>query len=447
MQVILMVTHIVSLLCIALFSLLASFGGGYAFEVGLCISSLLLILVLLVKTKGFVRASYTFFFLLSLGLSIYNKMPIEQIVKAIISNAEFILLFVCVPLLKVPIMQGNYMEQLLPLVRNLSPKRLHPILVFTNFGFSSFLNFGGYRIVHEFFQDVMKDRPLLYGKILSRSFSIGAFWTPYYGAFSIAVAYSHADPAWVIGIGMLICLTILLVWSGILYRKAATEGVEPSPTKCPEFGRLYHLPVFFGLLIGSVILLSQWVDLGVIVIVSMMSTVVSVIWCLFLGKFREFLQSLRSYGTNELLLVREEAFLFISIGFLAKTLLYLGWKIALPELQIGQSWMLFFFILLFGLIVIGLAQLGIHHLVTITLFNTSLHWESMGVEPVVYALIILMCWAISPMLSPFSPANLLTARITGKTTLEIGVKGNGGFGLACLVFGAIFLTVVQQVLG
>ncbi|MBP1934254.1 hypothetical protein [Ammoniphilus resinae] len=446
MQVILTVTHIASLICIALFSLLASFIGGYVFEVGLCVSSLFLILVLLVKTKGFVRASYTFFFFLSLGLSFYYEIPLEQMVKAIISNAEFILLFVCVPLIKIPIVQGNYMEQLLPLVRNLSMKRLHPILVFTNFGFSSFLNFGGYRIVHEFFQDVMKDRPLLYGKILSRSFSLGAFWTPYYGAFSIAVAYSHAKPASIIGFGLLICLLILFVWSAWLYKKAADEGMEP-PAECPEIGRLYHLPVFFGLLIGSVILLNQWVDLGVIVIVSMMSVAVSVIWCLYLGKFKEFLKSLRGYGTNEMLFVREEAFLFISIGFLAKTLLYLDWKIELPELHIGQSWLLFFFILLFGFIVIGLAQLGIHHLVTITLFNTSLHMQSMGIEPVVYALIILMCWAISPMLSPFSPANLLTARITGKTTMEIGVKGNGRFGLACLVFGAIFLTVVQQLVG
>lgn len=182
-------------------------------------------------------------------------------------------------------------------------------------------------------------------------------------------------------------------------------------------------------------------------IVSLMSTLISIGWCWYLGKTKEFFHTLREYGHKELLLVREEAFLFISIGFLAHTLLYMGWTLELPQTGGLSPLYIFLFILIFSLVVIGFALLGVHHLVSITLINSSLNVQGMGIDPVVYALTILMTWSMCSMMSPFSPANLLTSRITGKTTWQIGVIGNGRFGLATILFGAVYLTVVNILIG
>jgi hypothetical protein len=384
---------------------------------------------------------YSLFFLIALILTFQYTIPIQEVVGNLAAHSIFIALFVCTPILKIPIRLGGYLEKIHTIIHTTPQKMLHPIIAIQNFSLCSFLNFGAIQVVDEIFRDEMKEQKTPYAQLLSRSFSLGALWTPYFGAFSVAVAYSHGNPAMIISLGFLLCLLTLCFW--LLPKFFSYKGRKTTLVK-NESGELVPLLLFFTFLIFSVIAVSFLTDLSVVVLISIVSVLYSVIWCIILRKTKAFFSSLKRFIREEVPLVRHEAFLFISIGFFANTMIDLGWRFHLPEIGTLSSYHLFLFVLLFNLIVVMIALTGVHHLVTITLITSMVNWENLGIHSVVYALTILLSWALSAMLSPFAPSNLLISRITRLPPLQVSIMPNWIFAVVVLLGSAIYLTMVNQ---
>ncbi|WP_378938530.1 hypothetical protein [Metabacillus herbersteinensis] len=330
-------------------------------------------------------------------------------------------------------------------MREIPYERLSPMLIISNFILCSFINVGGIRVIGEFFADSMKRSPVTFGAILSRSFSSAAFWSPYFSAFSIAIAYSSSSPALILGIGLFFTIIVLLFWiASFLINKPNEENlVTFSKNDILTIGIIIF---YFCLLVISVVLLSHFTNYDVILIISLVSIVFSFLWCVVFGKFMSYLRALKKFVTKDLLNIREEAFLFISIGFFASTLMNISWEIHLPTLPGNSPFFVFLFIILFNLVVVAIAITGVHHLVTITIITATVDWENIGVVPVIYAMTILLAWWLSSMISPFSPPNMITARIVNRTPFYVGIYTNGLFGIYVLIGAAIYLTIINSIL-
>lgn len=438
-------THIIFILLTALCSIMLSFIDSWNLRILLALSGCALLIVLVIKTSGFLRISYSLFFILSLLISYRYDLAFEDILDAFISNTIFIALFVCTPLIKIPIEAGGYINKLVPRLKDISHGRLSPMLIASNFILCSFINLGGVRVMGEVFSDSMRKAPVTFGAILSRSFSSAAFWTPYFSAFSIAIAYSRGNPASILVIGLIFSILTLTLWSvSFLMKNPKAEDVAPL-TKS-EMQIISTIIFYFSLLVFSVVLLTHITDLNVILIISLISIIFSFLWCVSTGNFIFYLKSLKNFVSKDLLNIREEAFLFIAIGFFANTLLQLDLEFRLPGLSGDSPFFIFLFILLFNVAVVGIALIGIHHLVTITIISATVEWQNIGMEPVIFGMTILLAWWLSSMISPFAPANMIVARITRRTSFQVGVHSNGLFGIYVLIGGALYLTAINSVL-
>lgn len=438
-------THIISILLTAAFSIILSFADVWILRVLLAVSVCILLVVLVIKTSGFLRISYSAFFVLSLLISYWNGLSFENILEAFISNTIFIALFVCTPLIKIPIELGGYIDKLVPRMRDISHARLSPMLIASNFILCSFINLGGVRVIGEVFADSMKKSPVTFGAILSRSFSSAAFWTPYFSAFSIAIAYSSGNPAAILVIGLVFSVIVLTLWSASFFMKNPKAEDVSSFSKA-EMQTVVIIIFYFSLLVLSVVMLTHFTDFNVILIISLVSIFFSLLWSAATGKFISYLKSLKKFVSKDLVNIREEAFLFISIGFFANTLLQINLDLQLPNLPGNSPFFVFLFIILFNLAVVGIALTGIHHLVTITIIAATVEWQNIGIEPVIFGMTILLAWWLSSMISPFSPVNMIVARITRRTSFQVGVYSNGLFGIYVLLGGALYLTIINSFL-
>lgn len=438
--------HIYAMLFVVVFGIILSFVDVYALKILLSLGVLLLLIVLIAQTSGVLRISFTSFFVLSLILNMIYSVSFENMLDSLNSHTIFIALFVCTPLIGIPIHLGGYMDRIMPLMRDMPRKFLPPVIIMLNFVFTSFLNLGGPRVVDQFFYDTMKQSPVVYGKLLSRSFSFGALWTPYFAAFSVAVTYSGSNPSLVILFGLFFCLFALGCWSLTYLVRGEEDGSRSTVVKS-EKRTILEVAFFLCLIVASVVFVSHFTELDVILIISLLSVIFSLLWSAVLGKTKDYFQSVKTFVREGVPSIREEAFLFISIGFFASTLLELGWKIQLPHMGGGSLFFIFLFIIVFNVVVAGIALTGVHHLVTITIIATAIDWERMGMVPVAFAMTILLSWCLSSMLSPFSPPNLLISRITNRTTFQIGMVSNRLFGMLVLLGGAIYLTMLNWLLG
>lgn len=437
--------HIVTLILITICSILSAFVDAFALDILSGVSVIILIVVLFARTSGFLRVSYTAFFVLSIILTFAYHIPFRDALDNMISYTVFIALYTCIPLIMIPVQLGKFMDGFIPIVKSIPNQFLRPVVVVETFTFSSFMNLGGISIADQLFTNVMNKSPKLYGKILSRAFGMGIFWSPYFAAFSVAVSYSHGTPISVMVVGLILCFLILSVWILPWLMDAREKGLRIAIHK-KELWNLRHLFIFYGLLVVSVILFSYFTELSVILIIAILSIIFSVLGTLLIGKMKEFAKPLRQFVVEKLPKVREEGFLFIAIGFFANTLLHIGWQLHFPEIGLLSAMFVFLFILVFNFIVIALASVGVHHLVTISLITATINWQDLGVTPVVYAMTILLSWALSSMTSPFSPANIITSRITEQTPFQIGIQANGPFGFSVLVGVAVFLTLMNSFL-
>ena len=425
--------------------ILASFTETPFFEYIIAIHACLLVVILFIRTSGFVKYMYSFFFLIALILTFQYSIPFHKAVENLAAHAIFIALFVCTPILKIPIKIGNYLEKIHSIIHTTPHKWLHPIIAIQNFILCSFLNFGATQVVDEIFREEMKNQQKSYAQILSRSFSLGALWTPYFGAFSVAVAYSHANPTMIIILGFLICVLTLGFW--LIPRILLSKGKKSMQVGFKkEIRNLAPLLLFFTFLIISVMMGSFLTNLSVVVIITIVSVLYSMLWCIGLRKTGAFYLSLKSFIREEVPLVRHEAFLFISIGFFSNTIIDLGWRFHLPEIGTLSIFQLFLFVVLFNLIIILIALTGVHHLVTITLITSMVNWQNLGIHPVVFALMILLAWALSAMLSPFAPSNLLISRITKLLPIQVGLQANWIFAAILLLGSAVYLTIINQLI-
>ena len=70
----------------------------------------------------------------------------------------------------------------------------------------------------------------------------------------------------------------------------------------------------------------------------------------------------------------------------------------------------------------------------------------LGLNQMTFVLTLLTGWLLAILLSPFSATSLLAGAYTGKASWDISLKMNGLFGLFCLVFFSILLSVIGPLL-
>jgi hypothetical protein len=138
--------------------------------------------------------------------------------------------------------------------------------------------------------------------------------------------------------------------------------------------------------------------------------------------------------------MNNEIVMFLSAGLfgssLSGTVVAKGIQVFLNEVS-ATSFLLFIAVVMS--IVLLLTFVGIHQIVVITTLVTQMNPETIGARPEALALLLMVSWSASAVLSPINPLNLLVSGFVGKSSLSVGLRLNGFYLLTMLISGAVLV--------
>lgn len=316
------------------------------------------------------------------------------------------------------------------------PYRLSYILVAT---IGTLLNFGTLaivkRIADESFSSFKERKLMLH---MMRAFAFCMLWSPYF--VNVGLVLVLFDVSWFdIGLFGFIFALIYMGISVVMLPRISFKD-DPnvnSPVKTKKFKqkKLSLIPfiTFSTVLISFSLILDYILEVNMLTVVSLTAVVLPLIWSVFFGLFKEFVQEVYGQVLISFLKFKNELAIFISAG-------YFGVAISLTDLGEVISAMLFTFSLgsvyLFTLfiiiITIFMAQIGVHPIIIVIGIGSALSPQTFGVSSEYLALTLLLAWTLATQVSPFSGQMLMVSQLI-RTPAGTIAKQNAFFIFVCFL--------------
>lgn len=365
------------------------------------------------------------------------------------TNASVLAIFIFVPLLAIPIQQGNYLKYI-DVLFSFYIKQTHHLYLLSTisvFSIGSIMNVGSIPILYqltdtESFQAYKTTRV----NALSRGFVLSFIWSPYFISVGLILTYFHVSWIELFPIGFSLALVIALTgfWMERGKKQAIPlEELSDNPKELATAKRkVYELLSIVGTITGIIMAVEHYTPLSVLTAIPLIVIVASFVWSAWIGTIQEVLSGYRSFFRVRIPAMGNELSLFIIAGAFGAALLRNGadeWIVTLlKELNITHVLML---IPLLLLLLVVPALIGVHPIISATVLAITLSQSPLFSSDHLYlSLGLLSSWMVAILVSPFSGLTLLLAAISGKSSFEIGLKNNGGFGL--LLWGICYAGIV-----
>ncbi|MEW4982008.1 MAG: hypothetical protein AB1Y26_02075 [Cycloclasticus sp.] len=275
-------------------------------------------------------------------------------------------------------------------------------------------------------------------KLLTRAFTSGAHWSPFFAAFAAALVFtSEASLPVVFGVGLSMASLAFFI-----------TLFEANKNKSEALNNFVGYPMHFEALwlpVGLVIIVSAahyiFPAINMLVLIALSSLLMSVVVLLIRQGLAEGCSDFTGYALNKLPQMKNELLLFLIAGVLGSGLAAAldGLSIAIPfdhfDGLVASAILLFMFLL---------AVLGVHPVISIAVIG---HWIA-TVEPnqTLLAIMFLMSWAIGVSTSPISGINLALHGRYGVSGQQI-FKWNLSYALKMYLFDCVVLMIVAHLLG
>ncbi|WP_133119036.1 hypothetical protein [Mycolicibacterium agri] len=246
--------------------------------------------------------------------------------------------------------------------------------------------------------------------LLSRAFSPGAFWSPFWGASAAALTYAGAA-----------ITNVLLICGGLLaltaFTVSTTMTVRAFGDRLPDYhgypfsGRVLLLPIIMaGFVIGLHMMLPS-IKLAIVVLIVSLFTSALVVAA---TRARDLHRVLGGHVVHGLLPMRSEAVLFTAAGMLSAGLRALldvvGFTI--PG-QYYTVWFAWFSVLAMTLV----ALVGVHPVISIAAVASV--FGPVISEPTLFALAGTIAWGTAAAVGPVSGLNVFLAGRFGVSGFEV----------------------------
>ncbi|MBB6443994.1 hypothetical protein [Bacillus benzoevorans] len=367
-----------------------------------------------------------------IGVELLKGTGFSGISEGIFLILPLLCLITLAPLLSIPLKIGGFFKSVSHLLHNLlsQPKKMYAGITGTLFFLSPILNLASVRIINEFLED-LKLPSALTAKSYVVGFATASMWSPYFASVSLMIHYLHISYEEFIlyGLGFSI---LSLVIGNLLFalweRRHPFAGSSAAivPLDKADRYQLIKLILFVACLMGVCLLVEELTNWSMIVIVCLLAVIVPLLFAVKRGNWKRMPPLLKDFRDRNVPLMSNEIVLFMSAGMLAFSLKGTTVMNGVSDLLAGlanQSFFLFAFALI--LIVLCITYIGIHQIAVIGALAMQLSVVDLGVSNLAVALILLLSWAISMSLSPFSGLNLLVSRFSRLSGRSVGLGANG----------------------
>ena len=346
--------------------------------------------------------------------------------KALEANQLVVVLLIGVSFLRLVALAGVAVDESLPV----GPLALQRSLFGTHI-FAAVLNISAILIVGDRLAHARASQPLhtVQGLMLLRAFSACAFWSPFFAAMGLALL---SAPGSSLSTLMLMGVPVALVALGF---SAWELGRHPQVTAAmgyPMHWASLWMPILLSVLVMVAHLL--WPAMAVVSLVTLIAVLFVVGW-LLIKRGRAGASALKQHVEQGLPNLCSEIALFLGAAVLAS-----GVAATLDALQISLAPANFGFVeaVLTLLALLAAAMAGMHPVTSVVLAGSLL--GSSVTDPDLFAMTLLMGWALGIGLSPLSGIQLTLQARYGLRARAL-LKENGRYAALMLVVCVITLYV------
>ncbi|MDQ0429517.1 hypothetical protein QOZ98_002345 [Planomicrobium stackebrandtii] len=373
---------------------------------------------------------------------------VREFFGALQTNANLLAIFIFVPLLSIPIQQGQYLKYIEVIFAH-SIKKTHHLYLFSTVAAGSIgavMNVGTLPILYDL-TDTSSFKPFdeVRLKALSRGFVMAFLWSPYF--ISMALVLSYFDVTWLQLFPIGLAVTAIMMGLGFLGERKnnlsipKAVAVKNTVSLGTAKRKVFELAVILLTVTAAILFIESLSDLSVLTIIPLTAIVVSAVWSLFLGTPRELVANSQQYIHVKVPSMGNELSIFIIAGAFGTALLNNGaddWIRSLLEaLNITHVLLL---IPVLALLMTIPAWIGVHPIITAAILAITLSNSPLFADDHLYlSLGLLAGWILAILSSPFSGLNLLLAAISRKNSVYIAFKLN--FKFALLIWIVCYLVI------
>lgn len=383
-----------------------------------------------------------------IALTAWKGQGIEAAAQGIVSNLPLLTLLVLVPLLSIPIKMGGFFDSILAYLKRYrnSPRKMFMGITGVLFFLGPILNLGSIRIVHDLLKDFRLNAAFL-SKAYLIGFSTTILWSPYYAAVGVTLLYLNVSIGDYMAYGFGLAVLFLVagnVMLGMWARKRDLETDDESGAgiTAADRKRMKQLPVIiFSLMLVAIAAesLTQW---SMLVLVSLLALLFPLLWVSVSKQWGLFKNHVVEYRNKSVPVMDNEIMMYISAGFFGQSLrdTSFGEGIGLFMTKLAEISFLWF--ALFILVaMVCVTFVGIHQVVFVTVFATQMDPAALGTTKEILAIVIMLAWSASSVLSPVNPINLLVSGLVKRSSIQIGLRDNGLYLALVSAMGIAILTI------
>ncbi|SDK31565.1 hypothetical protein [Lacicoccus qingdaonensis] len=361
---------------------------------------------------------------------------LADVIEGLLMNTAVLMIFIFVPLLAIPITSPRYLKDITGLLKSSfnNTKQSYNALKLGTFSIGSVLNVGTLPILYYLTDtDQFKDHKVMRMAALNRGFALAFAWSPYF--ISIAVILSYFEVQWLAIAAFGLTMSVIsLIGEWFLFNDKKYREMPESPPVYYSRRRIAELGVIMLLMTGLIIILDMFSGFAIVNIIPIVAIVLFIVWSVAIGGVEKVVKGLKSYTQERIPNMGNELLVFISAGVFGTSLLVIGFDTFLINMleAAGVNHVLLL-IPIFAVLIIGLSFFSVHPIITITVAALSVLSMDMDVSEHYYmAIVLLLNWAVTVNLSPFTGINLLMSSLANKSIFTMP-KHNALYGL-CLWF-------------
>lgn len=440
--------------CLSISFILLNIFNDIRLEYIISVLLILVIIGLLPSIRGITLYISIFLLFTGLLLILYHRAPPQIWLSSWRINLPLVAIFIVVPLLGIPVKIGGYVDALKTVF---SKKMNNPYFFYLGINFithllSVVINIGSISIVSELTKASNIKTPRIIANIINRGYIMSIFWSPYFSSMALILAFLPIKwsslAGYAIGLVVLSIIISFLLDRKILKEIPKQENDVLTYFKDEEFikakRKLIELSIYIVLITVVVLSLEYIAKVSMVLIVSLVALSFPVVWCLVFGNIKHFVKELKNHLFIGLPRMKKEITLFLIAGFFSGAFIYadLGNSlVTLIQFLFGDFYLGAAYFIAF--LIFTAALTGIHPIVVITVFVTSVNPELIGLSPEYFALLLLGSFGVSNTISPSTAVNNLLANLLNEKILDVSLYWNLKFCIIMLVLIPIYLSLVN----
>jgi len=245
-------------------------------------------------------------------------------------------------------------------------------------------------------------------------YSLPILWTPMSGVlgvilYTLKVDWLELFPVlFAVSIASLLANWLIFYFIELRGSPIPTDDSVDSNVEVREAGsplfRLAEMALAIVLLILTTVLLENWLQLGLITVVTLVAIPYALLWSTAIGAGGSFFAETRSQMSIRLPRMADQFAIFLSAGFFTRAMQIAGFgeTLNLMFVHLHDSLGTAVFLLLMPPMALGASFLGMHPLVVMALLGESLRPEILGISPVRLCVAMIGSAVLTYMAGPFS---------------------------------------------